>query len=231
MVGQGVLRECLQAPDVVLVQIVGRSPSGISHPKLRELLHADLWNFAAVENRLSGFDACFFCLGVSAAKVSATVAWPNVSGALAESGNSGMAASCQATRGCIAYIGISYRHKTHAAGLGTASLRNRSGNFVQPTSASIAAAAALLTGKTPASEALSMINGPAANGYPIVNYEYAIVSTTQPSAIRAQDIRAFLHWTVHTGQDPATYLRPVGFQPLPSSVIPLSDQQIAKIGR
>ncbi len=71
MVGQGVLHECLQAPDVVLVQIVGRTPSGISHPKLRELLHADLWNFAAVENRLSGFDACFFCLGVSASNVSA----------------------------------------------------------------------------------------------------------------------------------------------------------------
>jgi uncharacterized protein YbjT (DUF2867 family) len=71
MVGQGVLRECLQAPDVVLVQIVGRTPSGIPHPKLRELLHADLWNFSSVENRLSGFDACFFCLGVSAAKVSA----------------------------------------------------------------------------------------------------------------------------------------------------------------
>jgi uncharacterized protein YbjT (DUF2867 family) len=69
MVGQGVLRECLQAPDVVLVQIVGRTPSGINHPKLRELLHADLWNFAAVEDRLTGLDACFFCLGVSAAKV------------------------------------------------------------------------------------------------------------------------------------------------------------------
>jgi uncharacterized protein YbjT (DUF2867 family) len=71
MVGQGVLRECLQAPDVVLVQIVGRTSSGISHPKLRELLHPDLWNFAAVEDRLSGFDACLFCLGVSASKVSA----------------------------------------------------------------------------------------------------------------------------------------------------------------
>jgi uncharacterized protein YbjT (DUF2867 family) len=71
MVGQGVLRECLQAPDVALVQIVGRTPSGICHPKLRELLHTDLSNCAAVEDRLSGLDACFFCLGVSAAKVSA----------------------------------------------------------------------------------------------------------------------------------------------------------------
>ncbi len=166
----------------------------------------------------------------SAAKVSTSVAWPKVSGALAESGNSGMAARCQSTKGCVAYIGISYRPETRAAGLGTASLRNRSGNFVRPTSASIAAAAAL-TGKTPPSETLSMINGPAASGYPIVNYEYAIVSTTQPDAVLAEDIRAFLHWTVHTGQDPATYLTPVGFQPLPSSVTRRSDNQIAKIGR
>ena len=166
-----------------------------------------------------------------AARVSAAVAWPNVSGARAESGNSGMAAGCQATKGCIAYIGISYRRQTRAAGLGTASLRNRSGNFVRPTSASIAAAAAAQTGKTPASERLSMINGPAVSGYPIVNYEYAIVSTTQPSAIVAEDIRAFLHWTVHTGQDPGSYLTPVGFQPLPASVVRLSDHQIAKIGR
>jgi uncharacterized protein YbjT (DUF2867 family) len=71
MVGQGVLRECLQDPGVQRVQIVGRTPSGLQHPKLRELLHQDLWNFASVEARLSGFDACFFCLGVSAAKVSA----------------------------------------------------------------------------------------------------------------------------------------------------------------
>jgi uncharacterized protein YbjT (DUF2867 family) len=65
MVGQGVLRECLLDPDVSLVLTVGRSASGVHHPKLREIVHRDLWHYAAIETDLSGFDACFFCLGVS----------------------------------------------------------------------------------------------------------------------------------------------------------------------
>src|SRR4029077_3430334 len=65
MVGQGVLRECLLAPDVALVLTVGRSASGVHHPKLRDIVHQDLWHYAAIEADLSGLDACFFCLGVS----------------------------------------------------------------------------------------------------------------------------------------------------------------------
>jgi phosphate transport system substrate-binding protein len=168
--------------------------------------------------------------GWQASNVNTTVSWPSVPGALAETGNSGMVAGCQANKGCIAYIGISYLQKTQAAGLGTASLANKAGKYLQPTSAAIKAAAAALTGKTPANESLSMINGPAPDGYPIVNYEYAIVKTAQSDATQAEDIRAFLHWIVHTGQDATTYLDPVDFQPLPASVVQLSDNQIAKIG-
>jgi len=65
MVGGGVLRECLQAPDVHAVLTVGRTPTGLTHPKLREVAHANLWDFTAIESQLTGFDACFFCLGVS----------------------------------------------------------------------------------------------------------------------------------------------------------------------
>lgn len=67
MVGQGVVREALADPDVDAVLLVGRSGSGVQHPKVRELLHADLSDFSAVEQELAGYDACFFCLGVSAA--------------------------------------------------------------------------------------------------------------------------------------------------------------------
>jgi uncharacterized protein YbjT (DUF2867 family) len=70
MLGQGVLRECLLAPDVELVQTVGRTPAGIQHPKLREVVHQDSWNYDAIAAQLSGFDACFFCLGVSSAGMS-----------------------------------------------------------------------------------------------------------------------------------------------------------------
>jgi uncharacterized protein YbjT (DUF2867 family) len=65
MVGQGVLRECLVAPDVSEVLTVGRNATGQTDPKLRELIHADMFDYTAIEQRLAGYDACFFCLGVS----------------------------------------------------------------------------------------------------------------------------------------------------------------------
>jgi uncharacterized protein YbjT (DUF2867 family) len=67
MVGQGVLRECLLAPDVERVLAVGRSPTGQRHQKLEELVVADLHDLAPHAAALTGFDACFFCLGVSSA--------------------------------------------------------------------------------------------------------------------------------------------------------------------
>jgi uncharacterized protein YbjT (DUF2867 family) len=67
MVGQGALRECLRSDEVENVLTVSRSPSGQTHPKMRELLLKDLFNFEAVGKELQGFDACFFCLGVSVA--------------------------------------------------------------------------------------------------------------------------------------------------------------------
>jgi uncharacterized protein YbjT (DUF2867 family) len=65
MVGQGVLRECLLDPDVERVLAVGRSPTGQRHAKLREIIHKDFTDFSGIESELSGYDACFFCLGVS----------------------------------------------------------------------------------------------------------------------------------------------------------------------
>lgn len=67
MVGQGVLRECLEDAQVAHVLVIGRSPCGVQHPKLDEILHQDFTDYAAIEHRLVGLDACFFCLGVSAA--------------------------------------------------------------------------------------------------------------------------------------------------------------------
>jgi uncharacterized protein YbjT (DUF2867 family) len=67
MVGQGVLRECLLDADVESVLAVGRSSVGQTHPKLRELLDPDLYTLDRKASDLRGFDACFFCLGVSSA--------------------------------------------------------------------------------------------------------------------------------------------------------------------
>jgi uncharacterized protein YbjT (DUF2867 family) len=67
MVGQGVLRECLLDPGVNCVLSIGRSGAGIDHPKFREIIQRDLTSYSAIEPQLVGFDACFFCLGVSSA--------------------------------------------------------------------------------------------------------------------------------------------------------------------
>jgi uncharacterized protein YbjT (DUF2867 family) len=67
MVGQGVLRECLLDPDVQAVQTVGRTATGVQHTKLKEIVQRDLYQYSSVEADWSGFDACFFCLGVSSA--------------------------------------------------------------------------------------------------------------------------------------------------------------------
>jgi len=65
MVGEGVLLECLNHPDVEQVLVINRRPGGMSHPKLREIIHADYFELASIEQHLVGYDACFFCLGVS----------------------------------------------------------------------------------------------------------------------------------------------------------------------
>jgi len=65
MVGQGVLRECLLDADVESVLVIGRSPTGQRHAKLREIIHDDFLDYSAIESELRGYDACFFCLGVS----------------------------------------------------------------------------------------------------------------------------------------------------------------------
>jgi uncharacterized protein YbjT (DUF2867 family) len=70
MVGQGVLRECLLDPDVQIVQTVGRTPTGLKHSKLRESVRSDLLDYTEIESALRGFDACFFCLGVSSTGMS-----------------------------------------------------------------------------------------------------------------------------------------------------------------
>jgi uncharacterized protein YbjT (DUF2867 family) len=66
MVGQGVLRECLLDPEVETVLAIGRNATAHQHEKLHEIVHDDLSDLSAIEGRLSGYDACFFCLGVSA---------------------------------------------------------------------------------------------------------------------------------------------------------------------
>jgi uncharacterized protein YbjT (DUF2867 family) len=70
MVGSGVLTECIEDPRVGSVLVVGRTPCGVAHPKLRELIRSDFFDYRDANAHLKGLDACFFCLGVSAVGMS-----------------------------------------------------------------------------------------------------------------------------------------------------------------
>ncbi len=65
MVGEGVLHECLLSDKVEQVLVINRRPCGVKHPKLKEIIHTDFFDLSPVEDQLGGYDACFFCLGVS----------------------------------------------------------------------------------------------------------------------------------------------------------------------
>lgn len=71
MVGEGVLHVCLQHPDVAAVLVINRTSCGVSHPRLKEIVHQDFFDLSAIEDQLAGYNACFFCLGVSSVGMSA----------------------------------------------------------------------------------------------------------------------------------------------------------------
>ena len=70
MVGEGVLAECLTHPDVEKILVINRRPCGVTHPKLTEILHPDFFDLSPVADQLKGYNACFFCLGVSSVGMS-----------------------------------------------------------------------------------------------------------------------------------------------------------------
>lgn len=65
MVGEGVLHVALGNRDVESVLVIGRKSCNVNHPKLKELIHNDFYDYSAIEKELAGYNACFFCLGVS----------------------------------------------------------------------------------------------------------------------------------------------------------------------
>jgi uncharacterized protein YbjT (DUF2867 family) len=70
MVGEGVLLQCLQNPQVGKVLAISRKPNGHSHPKLEELIHSDFSDLSSLANQLTGYDACYFCSGISSVGIS-----------------------------------------------------------------------------------------------------------------------------------------------------------------
>lgn len=159
-----------------------------------------------------------------------TISWPPVRDGIGANGNPGMVQGCQQTPYCIAYIGVSFHAQIAKAGLGTAALENRAGNFVLPTENAIAAAAAQLTAKTPKDERISLIFAPGKSSYPIINYEYAVVNVLQTDSATAAAVKALLTWAIDpAGGNAPGYLDAVHFVALPAAVVVLSKAQISRI--
>ncbi len=73
MVGEGVLHECLLSAAVESVLVINRKPCGITHAKLKEVIHPDFFDLSVIEDQLSGYNTCYFCLGISSIGVKADV--------------------------------------------------------------------------------------------------------------------------------------------------------------
>lgn len=155
---------------------------------------------------------------------------PGASGGTAVTGQEGILNGCVRTPGCVAYLGTRYHWQATQQGLGEAELANASGQYLLADAQSVEAEAAAFASQTPANQVISLVNGPAPDGYPIVNYEYAIVYSKQKDPDIAQTIQSFLHWVVTDGSQP-NFLDAVHIfvRPLPEAVRSLSDAQIAKI--
>jgi phosphate transport system substrate-binding protein len=158
------------------------------------------------------------------------IAWPHVAAEKAASGNEGVVQTLASTRYAIGYVGVSYAGEVAKAGLGAATVENQAGKFLLPTRQSIAAAAAQLDPRTPPYERISLVFAPGDDSYPLINYEYVLVSKSQPDAATAAALRAFLLWAIsRTGGNGDNYLTPVGFIALPDFIRGLSETQIAEI--
>jgi phosphate transport system substrate-binding protein len=158
-----------------------------------------------------------------------SINWPTVPGALSADGNIGVVQALQRTAYSIGYVGVSFHTDLEKAKLGTALLKSYSGEFLVPTSTTIAAAAAALTPRTPPDQRLPLVNAPGANAYPLVNYEYAIVSTKQPNPETAKAIRRFLQWAIAPSETNEKYLEDEHFIALPAHIWVMSHDQIETI--
>jgi phosphate transport system substrate-binding protein len=158
-----------------------------------------------------------------------TIDWPVVPGGLAATGNDGMVKTIQATPYSIGYVGVSFSDAIAAAELGTAALKNNAGLFVLPTKEGITAGAAALGPRTPPDERLTLAFAPGDTSYPLVSYEYAVVSKKQQDPATAAAIRRFLLWCIEPSEDKAAVLDRVHFIPLPPHTWELSQAQIQLI--
>jgi len=158
------------------------------------------------------------------------VSWPSAAEQVAAGSADESLQDCERTVGCVAYLATSYLDRAVNAGLGEAAVQNEQGSFELPTAAAVSAVADGMASRTPATGTISLVDAPVAGGYPIVNYEYAIVVANQTDPTAAQAIRSFLEWSIDPADGNAPgLLSTLSFVPLPASVVTQSAAQVNRV--
>ena len=160
-----------------------------------------------------------------------TVNWPSMESAIGASGNSGEELDIQTYNYSIGYVGVSYLSSALQLHLGYGYLENQAGNFVNISDSNIQADLNAFASMVPKDERISMIDGPGADAYPIVNFEYALVSMNQTNPNVTEDLKTFLKWAADPNfGNSVYYLNFAHFVALPPSVYNLTLIQINEIG-
>lgn len=156
--------------------------------------------------------------------------WPSVTAERSGEGNAGVLQVIATTPYSVGYLGVSFHGGVAKAGAGTAFLKNQAGQFLLPTADTVSAGASNLDQRTPTDERLSLVFAPGTNSYPLINYEYAVVSTRQADPSIATAIQHFLLWAIALdGGNAPKFLDAVRFIPLPDFIRALSEMQINRI--
>lgn len=159
-----------------------------------------------------------------------SVSWAPVQGNIGAVGNPGMVDALKNNPYSVAYIGVSFKKQIMDDHLGEARIENKAGHFVLPEIRNVKAAAASMVPKTPADQRISLIFAPGAESYPIINYEYALVDSHQPSQEMSSSLKSLLSWAISSkGGNAEHFMKAVNFVALPPSVVKQSTMQIDKI--
>jgi len=150
------------------------------------------------------------------------ISWPAGLGA---KGNDGVTGQVKQTPGAIGYVELAYARQNK---LPTAAIRNAGGQYVEPSIEAVTAAAAGVAQKLPATTdyRLSIVNAPGAQAYPISSFTWILVYKTQPNAEKGKQLKDFLQWAAHEGQQLAPSL---DYAPLPGALVTRIDSTLATI--
>ena len=158
------------------------------------------------------------------------VTWPRNPADVEADGSENIYKTCARHPGCITYNGLGYLDAEQQLGLAQAALRNTPGNYVLPTSVSVNAEVGSFVAITPPNGTIAMVGGPAVNGYPIVNYVYAIIDPGRLGPVQARQVAAFLNWVITAGSRPA-YVDHSGFLSLQPDIHAVAATLIGGISR